>query len=491
MSTPTPPPTPRVRTWVAGSPEDSAGPERLRPVNPNAGAPDTGQPLPPARESDTAQLERAVASAEAAHADRRWSGLPLEERAAALERLAAGLDARGEEIARLDALDSGVPVAVTSLFGAGNGATVRDAIGHARAAASAGALPAEHAEVRVHRVPWGPAALITPWNAPSAMVVKKLAYALAAGAPAIVKPSSAAPHSAELIAEAAAEAGLPEGSWSLVRGGGVLGRAIAEDPRIRAISMTGSTPVGSDIARRSAGRFARLQLELGANNPAIVRADADIPAAAAALIDGAWKLSGQWCEAPRRVYVHHSVHAALLEALAASSAARRIGSSLDPATEVGPVAFPERRAELLAQRSALVAAGARLVAEAPVPGEGCFLPPSILDGRGAEPAEEIFGPILTVHAVAGDAEAIATASAGHTGLAAYVFTRDLDEGRRIGARLPAGEVKLNGTSVLDMAPGSEQSFFGGSGLGGHGDARLLEFFTGARVIGEDRAGLPL
>lgn len=477
---------PELRSWIAGAPEPSAGPERITPVDPN-----TGQPLPSARETSEAQFERAVHAAASAHANRSWFGLDLEERCRILEAFAAGLDSRGAEIARLDALDSGVPISVTQLFGSGNGATVRDAIAHARTAASAAPLDAAHAEVRVHRVPWGPAALITPWNAPSAMVVKKMAYALAAGAPVVVKPSSAAPHSAELIAEAAAAAGFPAGTWSLVRGGATLGKALAEEPRIAAISMTGSTPVGRDIAVRSAARFTRLQLELGSNNPAIVRADADIPATAEALINGAWKLSGQWCEAPRRVYVHASVHQELLAALTAESARWRIGSSLDPDTQLGPVAFPERKDELLAQRAALVAAGARIVSESPVPETGCFVPPSVLDGNGAEPEGEIFGPILVVHAVASDAEALAAASRGHIGLAAYVFTRDDAAGRALALQLPAGEVKLNGTSVLDMAPGSEQSFFGASGLGGHGDARLLEFFTGARVVGADRPELPL
>lgn len=482
---------PLLRTWIAGRAEESEGPERIRPVDPN-----TGAALPLARETSEAQLERAIAEADAAHADARWRGLGLAERCRILEAFAAGLDERGAEIARLDALDSGVPISVTQLFGGGNGDTVRDAIVHARTAAAAGPLDADHADVRVHRIPWGPAALITPWNAPSAMVVKKMAYALAAGAPVVVKPSSAAPHSAELIAEAAAAAGFPAGTWSLVRGGAVLGKALSEEPRIAAISMTGSTPVGRDIAVRSAARFARVQLELGANNPAIVRADADIPATAQALISGAWKLSGQWCEAPRRVYAAASVHGELLAALAAESERWVVGSSLEPATQIGPVAFPERREELLAQRDELVAAGARIVAEAAVPEAGCFVPPTILDGNGAEPEAEVFGPILVVHAIpetndAFDAAALAAASRGHVGLAAYVFTRDEEAGRALAVQLPAGEVKLNGTSVLDMAPGSEQSFFGASGLGGHGDARLLEFFTGARVVGADRPGLPL
>ncbi len=482
---------PPIHSWISGRPEPSEGSDSIRPIDPNSGPSDHGAQLPTANATSEQQLDRAVESASRAHADGRWSDLGIEEKSDVLNRFAEGLDARADRIAELDALDSGVPIAVTTLFSAGNGSTVRDAIANARTKSSDTVLSAEGPEVRLHRIPWGPTALITPWNAPSPMVVKKMAYALAAGAPVVIKPASAAPHSAELIAEAAADAGFPSGAWSLVRGGAQIGQSIAEDPRIAAISMTGSTAAGRDIALRATGRFTRLQLELGANNPAIVRADADIEKTAARIIDGAWKLSGQWCEAPRRIYAHRQIHADLLDALAAYSARWRIGSSLDTETQLGPVAFPDRRATLLDQRSQLIGSGARLIAESEVPDTGCFMPPSILDGNGAEPVDEVFGPMLVVNAVRADEEALSAASAGHVGLAAYVFTEDLETGRRLGKRVPAGEIKINGTSVLDMSPQSEQAFFGAAGFGGHGDARLLEFFTGARVVGEDQPNLGL
>lgn len=482
---------PLIRSWISGTPEPSEGSASIRPIDPNSGRAAQGVQLPTAQASSGQQLERALESASRAHSDGRWSNLGIEEKSDVLNRFAEELDARSDRIAELDALDSGVPISVTTLFSAGNGPTVRDAIAKAKSAQSPTSLSGEGPEVRLHRVPWGPTALITPWNAPSPMVVKKMSYALAAGAPVVIKPAPAAPHSAELIAEAAAEAGFPNGSWSLVRGGGQIGRSIAEDPRIAAISMTGSAATGKDIAIRAAGRFARLQLELGANNPAIVRADADIEETAARIIDGAWKLSGQWCEAPRRIYAHRQIHADLLDALAAYSARWRIGRSLDAETQLGPVAFPDRRAELLDQRAQLMTSGARLVAESEVPSTGCFMPPSILDCNGAEPADEVFGPILMVNAVATDEEALSAASVRQAGLAGYIFTEDIQAGHRLGKRMPAGEVKINGTSVLDMSPQSEQAFFGSAGIGGHGDGRLLEFFTGARVVGEDRPDLEL
>jgi acyl-CoA reductase-like NAD-dependent aldehyde dehydrogenase len=306
-----------------------------------------------------------------------------------------------------------------------------------------------------------------------------------------VKPSPIAPHSAELIAEAAAEAGFPAGTWSLIRGGGEIGDSLVCDDRVRAISMTGSTGVGRDIALRTIGRFTRLQLELGSNNPAIVRADAEIKNTATALISGAWKLSGQWCEAPRLVFAHRDVYEDLLFALKEESSKWRVGSSLDDLTHIGPVATRQRQKSLVDQRNQLVSLGAQVFHEHEAPLEGSFFPATIMRANGARPDGEIFGPLLLVEQVGSDHEALVAASTGNVGLAAYVFSEDIEVANRLAEHLPAGEIKINGTSVLDLAPNSEQSFFGNSGLGGHGDNRLLEFFTGTRVIGEDRPHLPL
>jgi acyl-CoA reductase-like NAD-dependent aldehyde dehydrogenase len=323
------------------------------------------------------------------------------------------------------------------------------------------------------------------------MIVKKMAFALAAGAPVIVKPSTIAPHSAELIAEAAAEAGFPAGTWSFIRGGAEVGRALVSDSRVRAVSMTGSTEVGRDIALRAIGRFTRLQLELGSNNPALVRSDADIKKTATALISGAWKLSGQWCEAPRHVFAHKDVYEDLLIALQEESHQWRVGSSLDELTQIGPVATRQRQTSLSAQRSELVSSGAQIFHEHHVPTEGSFFPATIMRANGARPEGEVFGPLLLVEQVGSDQEGLVAASHGNVGLAAYVFSEDTAAAHHLAERLPAGEVKINGTSVLDMAQNSEQSFFGESGLGGHGDDRLLDFFTGSRVVGEDKPGMPL
>ncbi|WP_448006591.1 aldehyde dehydrogenase family protein [Agromyces bauzanensis] len=480
------PELPASKTWIDGCPEPSAVAEAGTLHDPN-----TGERLSAAPASSLEQVERAIGAAHAAHEAGTWRELGAEGRAPVLERFADELDALAEDIARLDAVNSGVPISVTRLFGGSNGDTLRDVVARSRALGDSRRLDADHGDVRLHREPWGATALIMPWNAPSAMAVKKVAYALAAGATTVLKPSPASPWSTELVVEAAHRAGVPSGAVNLVYGGGDVGGALVADPRIRAISMTGSTPTGRAIAAAAAPNLTRLRLELGSNNPAIVRADAEIEATAAALVSGSMKLSGQWCEAPRRVIVHNAIIDDLVDALVAELGRLRIGSSLDEGTTLGPVAFEARRAELESQLATLEAEGARVLRVGEERPEGWFFRPTVAVSDTVDLELEIFGPLLTVQPAASDAEALRLANAGHVGLAGYVFGRDEDAARALGRGIRAGEIKVNGTSVLDMAPESAQSFFGASGIGGHGDADVLDFFSGVRVVGVDRPGLPL
>lgn len=483
LALPTPPSS---LTWIDGCPEPSAVAAAGALYDPN-----TGERLAAAPASSLEQVDRTIGAADAAHETGTWRELGAAGRAPVLERFAAELDALAEDIARLDAVNSGVPISVTRMFGGSNGDTVRDVAARAVALGDSHSLDADHGDVRLHRVPWGASALIMPWNAPSAMAVKKVSYALAAGATTVLKPSPASPWSTELVVEAAHRAGVPNGVVNLVYGGAEVGAALVADLRIRAISMTGSTPTGRAIAGLAGPNLTRMRLELGSNNPAIVRADADLEATAAMLVSGAMKLSGQWCEAPRRVIVDATVLDDLVDALAEALGALTIGSSLDESTTLGPVAFEGRLRELEAQRAALEAAGASTIHVGAVPATGWFFAPTVAVAETVDLDLEIFGPLLTVQPAGDDAEALRLANAGQVGLAGYVFGRDEDAARTVGRGIRAGEIKVNGTSVLDMAPGSSQSFFGASGLGGHGDADVLDFFSGVQVVGVDRPGLPL
>ncbi len=415
-----------------------------------------------------------------------------------LDRFAEELRALHDDIATADALNSGVPISVTHGFADGIVDVVTDVADRLRRRGDSVQADSGDRDVVKTRVPWGPAALILPWNAPAFMVTKKLAYALAAGATTVIKPSSFSPWSAQLVVAAAHRAGFPAGSVNLVTGSGSIGRALVSDPRIRAISMTGSTPTGKAIAAAAGANLTRVQLELGSNNPAIVLADADLDVTASQLVSGVTKLSGQWCEAPRRVYAHRDVFEPLVAALAERVDQLQVGSSLDEASEVGPLAYPARVAELTAQLAALEAQGASvhraaggLRAVEAAPAGACFFPPTIVSGEGLELEDEVFGPMLTVVPYDDETAALALANSGSYGLAGYVFTRDEARGLALGLALDAGEVKVNGTSVLDMASDSAQGFFAQSGLGGHGNDEVLEFFTGWRIVGTDAANLPI
>jgi betaine-aldehyde dehydrogenase len=477
---------PDLDTWIGGRREPSAVDESATLDDPNSGA-----PLQAVRSSSPEQVERAIAAAHRAHALGVWSGLGLAGRAEKLRVVADAIDALAERIAVLDALNSGVPISKTRMFAGGLGDTVRSAVALAEEAGEDRPLPAQPGPVRLRRIPWGPTALILPWNAPSFTAVKKLAYALVAGNPVVVKPSPASPWSAELLMEAVESADLPPGTVNLLVGAGDVGGALSADPRIRAISMTGSTPTGRLIAAAAAPHFTRLHLELGSNNPVVVRSDADVAATAKHLFDGMTKLNGQWCEAPRNVYVAAEVEAALVAALTELVETAEVGSSVDEATTIGPMAFRERRDALVAQRAAFETAGSRILHGKDGPDDGWFFLPTLVVGDAVRASGEVFGPMLTVEAVGSDAEAVVRSNGSAGGLAAYVFGEDLAAAQGVGEQLLAGEVKINGTSVLDMSPESAQSFFGSSGIGGHGDRDLLDFHSGKQVIGRDLIDPPL
>lgn len=477
---------PSLQTWVGGAPEPSEVRDGGVLADPN-----TGRTLLETLSSSPDQVDRAIAAADAAHSSGDWAELGAVGRAPFLRRLAKELDRIADRVAVLDSLNSGVPIRVTSLFAGSNGDTIREAMRLALERGDRESVGDEGREVTIERIPWGATALILPWNAPAAMAVKKLGYALAAGATVVVKPSPASPLSAQLIMAAVARAGLPNGVVSLVLGGAAVGEQLVSDRRIRVISMTGSTPTGRAIAALAAPNLTRLRLELGSSNPAIVRADANLPASAAAIVAGAMKLSGQWCEAPRRVIVARERMDGFVAVLRSKLGALRHGSSLDRASDLGPVAFEGRLRELTAQREALREQGATIIESGTPPKAGWFMAPTIAVSEEIDPRPERFGPIITVQPSDDDEHALALANDGQVGLAGYVFSADTAAAAALGRRLVAGEVKINGTSVLDLVSGSRQSFFGSAGLGGHGDADLLDFFVGSRIVGADAPGLPL
>jgi phenylacetaldehyde dehydrogenase len=358
-------------------------------------------------------------------------------------------------------------------------------------------LPADGRDVRILRRPLGPAAVLAPWNAPTFVGVAKLASALAAGCPVILKPSEWAPAGCQIVAEVLASAiaamELPPGVFQLVHGGAQVGAQMASDPRIRAISFTGGGAGGHAVATAAAPHFTAVQLELGGHNPAIIHADADIAATAAALAKGMTKLNGQWCEAPGKILVPQHLHDDLVDALTDELTRLTVGHCLNDDTDVGPIAYSAHRDRLQHNIADLIGQGGRAVTTAALPDlPGWFMSPTLVVGTPAHAStEELFGPAVSIHPVASAEEAITAANGPQTGLAGFVFGTDLDAAMATAARIAAGEIRVNGCNLADLADDSEQTFWNSAGIGGHGPTDMVRFFQGRLTIGVDDADLPI
>ncbi|MDV6292077.1 aldehyde dehydrogenase family protein [Rhodococcus aetherivorans] len=455
--------------------------------------PNTGQPVHRAVTTSSDDVERALRHAERSYGFRRWDDAASEERAAVIERAADVVEARIEDIARTDALTSGVPIAQARMVAQFLPHRIRSSAADLRTIPRRTALEAGGRDVRLYKVPWGPAAILTPWNGPSFIPAAKMVSALAAGCPVILKPSEHAPSSAQIVVECFVEAGLPDGALQLVHGAGDVGAALTGDHRVKIVSFTGGPNAGRAIARAAAEDFKVLQLELGGNNPALVLDDADIDVAADAILDGMTKLNGQWCEGPGKVLAHKSLVEPLLDALLDRISRIDIGHSLEENTQLGPISNAPHFATLQSRIDELRAHGASIHQPAKLPTlDGFFLSPTVASGVDASVATaELFGPLISLHAVESDEDALRVANADPSGLDAYVFGGDLDRAIEVGSRVLAGEVRVNGAKIADLADGSAQSFWGTSGIGGHAPGESVRVFCGDRVVGVDAPDFPM
>lgn len=447
--------------------------------------------------SFTSTVDRAVEAAADLHVRGTWERTSIDARVALLDRIADGLDARREEIGFEDSMANGNPLRVATQMAGYLGPRVRSARDQLLEVGERQELDGGDRPVRLLRRPIGPAAVLAPWNAPTFVGVGKVASALAAGCPVLLKPSEWAPGgcqiSAQIIGAAVAELGLPPAAFQLVHGPAAVGSQLVADPRIRAISFTGGGDGGRAVAAAAAPHFTALQLELGGHNPAVVLRDADVVLTARALAEGLTKLNGQWCEAPGKVVVHEDLHDELVEALLSELSKLTVGHCLAAGTDVGPLSHASHRDHLVARIGDLVDCGGKALTANDLPDlGGWFFAPTVVVGLGAEDStRELFGPAVSVHAATSDEVALKAANGPETGLAGFVFGTDLEAALSAAARIPVGEVRVNGCKLADLADGSEQSFWNTAGIGGHGPTDMVRFFQGRRVVGVDDLALPV
>lgn len=448
--------------------------------------PNTGRPLQRQRATSDAQLERALAAAWRVHEAGTWSRLPVDERAGYLAAMSAELEKRKDRIAELEALTTGAVIRTTRMLGIITTGAWLLAIEQMKTTGAMGTLDGPNGHVvEIHRLPWGPALALVPWNAPAPMAAHKLANALAAGCPAILKPSEWAPHGCDVFVEAAQAAELPRGVLQVVHGGPAIGAKLVKDRRIKAISYTGGTSGGRAIARACAEDFKPAQLELGGNNPMVVLDDADLDQAARGVVNLLISLNGQWCRALGRLIVHHDIADVVLTRALDLLSRVRMGDSLSPDSDMGPLIHSQHKAKIESQIAALVAKGGKIHRSTPLPDlPGHFLAPTLVTGvRAEEATDEIFGPVATVHPFATDDEALALANSTPYGLEAYVFTRDEARGLALGRRIHAGGVKVNGSSMLSLNLFAPRPAWGWSGFAEEGTIETFRFFCGTRVVG--------
>ena len=434
--------------------------------------PGTGRPFAKMTVTDRAGTKKAVEHAEAVRAE--WAGMTAMKRSDILLAAASCLERRREEIAKTISMENGKP------YGQSNG-EVSMSIDHLRwfaeeARRAYGRIVPHQADGKRHLImkrPVGVTACISPWNFPLVLSVRKVAPALAAGCPVILKPASQTPVCAVQLAECLEEAGIPKGVFQLVSGkASEISAEFMENPVVRKISFTGSTEVGQNLIRESAKTVTKLSLELGGHAPVLVFDDADIEKAVDGALITKFRNTGQSCIAANRIYVQESIYDKFVTRFAEKANELKVGYGLDQNVDIGAMVNREGLDAALAQVKNAVESGARVVAggeAAELGGEhagGFYLKPTVLADvpENAEcMLEETFAPVAPVTSFKTEEEAVKKANNTRYGLAAYAFTNDLNRSFRLAESLEAGTIGIN-----DAVPSTSNCPFGGvkeSGIG--------------------------
>jgi len=476
---------------VGGERVEASSGKTFESINPYTGR--TWATVPEAGDED---VDRAVRAAREAFDEGPWGKMTGTERARLMRRLAELISENAENLAVVESTD--------------NGKLLREMSGQLKALPEwyyyfAGAadkiqgdtIPSDKPNFFVYtrREPIGVVGAITPWNSPLLLLTFKLAPALAAGCTFVVKPAEQTPASTLEFARLFDEAGFPPGVFNVVTGyGPTTGRALVSHPGVDKVAFTGSTETGKQVMKDAADHLAKVSLELGGKSPNIVFEDADLEAAANGVVSGIFAATGQTCIAGSRLFVQEGVHDELVERLSERAETIKLGDPLDAETEMGPVAFEEQLEKIQGYIRIGQEEGAELVRggkrpEAAELKDGFFIEPTILTNvnNGMRVArEEIFGPVLSVIPAESEEEIVRQANDTPYGLAAGIWTKDLQRAHRVAHALRAGTVWVNSYRTLSF-----NTPFGGykaSGLGRENGLDSVYEYTQTKAVWVELSG---
>ncbi len=451
--------------------------------------PSTGEIYSICADSDSRDVELAYQAAEAAFA--AWSNMPVNERSAILMRLAGLIEKNLDQLALAESVDQGKP-----LWLAKNGEIPRavENIGFFATAvlhdASESHAMGSHAINYTLRTPIGVVGCISPWNLPLYLFTWKIAPALATGNCVVAKPSEITPMTAFLFSELCIEAGLPKGVLNIVHGlGPKVGSAIVAHEKITAISFTGGTKTGAEIARVAAPMFKKISLELGGKNPNIVFADCDFEKAVKESVRASFTNQGEICLCGSRLFVERSIYDKFKEAFVAQVKKLKVGDPLLDETRVGAIASRMHFEKVLAyiklakeEGGTLLTGGIAFKPDGRC-SNGYFIKPAVIEGLSYHcrtNQEEIFGPVVTIMPFDTEEEVLMMANSSNYGLATILWTENLTRAHRMAAKVKSGIVWINCWLLRDL-----RTPFGGmkqSGVGREGGWEAIRFFTEAKNV---------
>jgi aminomuconate-semialdehyde/2-hydroxymuconate-6-semialdehyde dehydrogenase len=440
--------------------------------------PADGRVVARVHEANRAMVDAAIAAARSAVAG-PWGKMPVADRAALLYRVADEIERRFDDFLEAEMSDTGKPTALASTLdiprGAANFRVFADILKTAPLESFMTDLPggAQALNYTV-RKPLGVVGIISPWNLPLLLLTWKVAPALACGNAVVCKPSEETPGTATLLAEAMDAVGMPPGVFNLVHGfgPGSAGEFITTSPDIDAITFTGESRTGSAIMRAAAEHVRPISFELGGKNAAIVFADCDFEKTVDGMMRAIYMNSGQVCLCSERVFVERPLHDRFVQALTERLAAVRLGWPKDPQTTMGPLISAEHRDKVLGYYALARDEGARIVAGGGVPSfgdardTGFWIEPTVIAGLPDSARcmkEEIFGPICHISVFDDEAEVIRRANDSRYGLAATIWTSNLNRAHRVSQAMKVGLAWVNSWFLRDL-----RTPFGGTGLSGIG-----------------------